>query len=203
MTELSPVVLMILVSGLLSYLFARRRCRHTISALETECKRLNIEITNTAKTAVEQYRLSEDFRATLELQFLNGKAIGAQAALDDYKSSEDFKNFRHVEYANGKQAGAAEELAKFHISYTPLLIDEKSFFSHKVDADYEMQLHYAGFPIGDPTCRITHHKQESKDENINKVLSIVANTLELAVEAATKQKIPITVAKTHKREPKK
>ena len=62
-----------------------------------------------------------------------------------------------------------------------------------------MQINYSGFPIGEPTRRITNRQQKSKDENVKLLLDTVNKTLELATEVASKSGIPITIGKSPKR----
>lgn len=152
---------------------------------------------------LDSYKSSREFRDMLELQFEKGKSEGASTAMQTYKSSDDFSIVLSSQHAKGKLDGAAEELQKFHITYTPVLIDHETFFSHKVDGGYDMQLHYAGFPIGEPTRRITSHEEKSKDENVNRLISLVEKTIETAASLASKQQIPVTITKSPKREKRK
>jgi hypothetical protein len=207
MTDLPIVALAIVLSLGIGYWLARRQAAQSIIDLQSQVVRLQrekIEIKETSsKNTLEEYKNSEEYRALLALQFEAGKAQGSTESLADFKASEEFNLLLNSEHAKGKLAGAAEELEKFHITYTPVLVDHETFFTHKVDAGYDMQIHYAGFPIGEPTRRITNHQEKSKDENITRVLEMVGKALEIAAAAATKQKIPVTVAKAPRRVNKK
>ncbi len=207
MTELPIIALAIVLSFGSGYWLARRKAAAFVLDLQAEVLRLQheqIEIKETSsKTTLGEYKKSEEFRAVLALQFESGKTQGSTKSLAEFKTSDEFNLLLNSEHAKGKLVGAAEELGKFQITYTPVLVDHETFFTHKVDAGYEMQIHYAGFPIGEPTRRITNHQEKSKDENITQVLKVIGTTLEIAAAAAAKQKIPVTVAKTPRRLPKK
>ena len=207
MTDLPITALAVVLSLGIGYWLARRKAAKSVFDLQAEVVRLQretIDIKETSsKSALEEYKNSEEFRAVLELQFESGKAQGSTKSLADFKASHEFNLHLNSEHAKGKLAGAAEELEKFHIIYTPVLVDHETFFTHKVDAGYDMQIHYAGFPICEPTRRITNHKEKSKDENIIQVLKVVGTALEIAAAAAAKQRIPVTVAKTPIRVSKK
>jgi len=178
-----------------------------VALLEQQCQDLQLQLMSSsqraANAALEQYKKSDEMQALLENQFKKGEAQGAVNALREHRGSEEFASILSAEYAKGKIAGAAEELQRFHITYTPVIVDHETFFSHKIDGGFEMQLHYSGFPIGEPTRRITSHQEKSKDENINQLLEYVDKTLEIAAAAATKMRIPITIGKTTKRIGKK
>jgi len=99
------------------------------------------------------------------------------------------------EFLRGKAAGAEEELARFEIRYQPILIDDDGFWNHSFEAGYEMQLHYAGLPVGDPTRRITHEQQKSNDENILKTMEVVTTVLLSLAKANSQRKISTAVSK--------
>lgn len=207
MTDLPIIALAVVVSLVFGYWLARRKSVESVVALQQEVTHLQREAVEarvaSAKRSLEEYKNSEEFRAVLAMQFESGRAQGSTKSLNDFKTSDEFNLLLSAEHAKGKLSGAAEELEKFHITYTPVLVDHETFFIHKIDAGYDMQIHYAGFPIGVPTRHITSHQEKSKDENITQALKIVGSALEIAATAATKQKIPVTVAKTPIRVSKK
>jgi hypothetical protein len=207
MIDLQTILLVTVISTIFGYWMARQRYIGQLQKAETIHFKIQNElaakIETMAAATLDNYKTSEEFQALLTLQYENGKNQGSARSLTDYKTSEEFAAVLGAEHAKGKLAGAADELNKFHITYTPVLVDHETFISHKVDAGYDMQLHYSGFPIGEPTRRITSHQEKSKDENINRMLDTVNKTLELAAAAATKQRIPVTVARTPKRVSKK
>lgn len=123
-------------------------------------------------------------------------------AKKEIRQSEGYEAILAREYARGKCDGAKEELAKFQITYTPVLVEGDNFFKKSTNVGYEMQMYYSGFPVGEPTRRITHHSEKSKDENINKIIDLVKDNLELIATAAGKHKIPVTVNKKPSRVPK-
>lgn len=148
---------------------------------------------NNNETAIIERHPTQEQTATIQLKIEHAALEAAEAAIQKFKSSDEFNALLSAEHAKGVQAGAEEERARFNITYTPIVIDHENFWSHKVDVGYDMQIFYAGFPIGEPTRRITHHQEKSKDENINKLLSTATNTLDLIAATATKSRIPVTV----------
>lgn len=141
----------------------------------------------------------EATNSDLKNQLFSVREEVGKASLEEFKNSDEFCTRLSLEYSKGKEDGAAEELKKFQLTYTPVVIDHENFITHKVDIGYDMQLHYSGFPIGEPTRRITHHKEKSKDENIKMLLSAVDSLLN-TIQVAANRRIPITVNKTPKRE---
>ena len=170
----------------------------TLTNLQEDLKSAQ-EMLATAKSQLRDYKRSEEFLALLETERERGRNEGQKSALGEFKTSDDFANLLAIEHEKGKRSGAAEELEKFHITYTPILVDVETFISRKVDVGYDMQIHYSGFPIGEPTRRITNRQEKSKDENIKLLLDTVNKSLELAVEVASKSGIPITIGKSAKR----
>lgn len=152
-----------------------------------------------SKAQMRNYKNSEEFGELLQIERERGQRDGEKSALSQFRTSEEFTNLLCIEHQKGKLDGAAEELKKFHITYTPVLVDVESFISRKVDVGYDMQINYSGFPIGEPTRRITNRQQKSKDENVKLLLDTVNKTLELATEVASKSGIPITIGKSPKR----
>lgn len=142
-----------------------------------------------------QKNSTQEYAATLQLQIEHAQLEATKAAIQNFKSSDEFNALLSIEHAKGVKAGEEEERARFNITYTPIVIDHENFWSHKVDVGYDMQIYYAGFPIGEPTRRITHHQEKSKDENINKLLNAATNTLDLIAATATKARIPVTINK--------
>ena len=210
MTDLPFIALAACVSLVFGYWLATRKATKLAEDLQTRVVRLKLEAVEavkakemSVKSAIEEYKISEELRAMLTLQFESGKVQGSIKSLAEYKSSDEFNLRLNFEHAKGKLAGASEELEKFHITYTPVLVDHEKLWSHRVDVGYDMQIHYGGFPIGEPTRRITNHKEKSKEENILQILKAVGSALGIAAAAAAKQKIPVTVVKDYKRVPKK
>jgi hypothetical protein len=121
--------------------------------------------------------------------------VAKKLAEKEIRQGEGYQAILEREYARGKGQGAKEELEKFQITYTPVLVERDSFLKNSVDAGYEMQIYYSGFPVGEPTRRITHHEEKSKDENINKVVDLIKDNLELLAMTAGKHKIPVAVNK--------
>jgi len=203
MIDMPIFIACIVLSSLAGYLLAARLAAARIATLTSEREnlqaRLSEAVESTRETTLDRYQNSDEFKALLALEFEKGKNEGALNALVDYKASDDFSALVDFHHQQGKMAGAAEELDKFHITYTPIIDDHETWYSHRVDVGYDMQIHYAGFPIGSPARHITHHQQKSKDENINRLVGVVAQTLEIAAGAASKHKIPVTVAKAPKR----
>ena len=151
------------------------------------------------KLDFRNFKTTEEFVELLQAERERGRRDGERMALSDFKTSDEFKNLLAIEHEKGRRKGATEELEKFHITYTPVLVDVETFISRKVDVGYDMQINYSGFPIGEPTRRITNQHQKSKDENIKILLDTVNKTLELATEVASKSGIPITIGKSPKR----
>ena len=207
MIDYPIITLATVVSLALGYWLAKRSASKALHELQADVVRLQLEIIEvketSAKTALEEYKSSAEMRAMLALQFEHGKSQGSTKSLAEYKTSDEFSLLLSSEHAKGKLDGAAEEREKFHITYTPVVADHETFFTHKVDAGYDMQIHYSGFPIGEPTRRIVNHQEKSKDENIIQALKVVGTALEIAAAAAAKQKIPVSVDKNHKRVSKK
>lgn len=152
-------------------------------------------IEQSAAEALDQNRYPPEYTANLQLRIDYARSEAAELAIQNFKLSDEFNALLSIEHAKGKTAGAEEERARFNITYTPVVIDHENFLSHKVDVGYDMQIYYAGFPIGEPTRRITHHQEKSKDENINKLLNAATDMLDLIADKATKSRIPVTVNK--------
>ncbi len=152
-----------------------------------------------AKSELRNFKTTEEFIELLQAERERGRRDGERTALSQFKTSDEFANLLAIEHEKGRRNGAMEELEKFHITYTPVLVDVETFISRKVDVGYDMQINYSGFPIGEPTRRITNQQQKSKDDNIKMLLDAVNKTLELATEVASKSGIPITIGKSPKR----
>jgi hypothetical protein len=199
MIDYTSAALISCVIAAIAYFLTKSAEGKKLNALQTkleESERTNgLLLEQRIKEALEHYKSSEDYSNTLTLRFQQGRAEGAESALQKFKSSDEFETALSLEHAKGRIAGAEVELSKFLITYTPVVVDHETWISHKVDIGYDMQLHYSGFPIGEPTRHITHHQEKSKDENINKLVGLATNTLELIASAASKQKIPVTVNK--------
>ncbi len=172
--------------------------QRTIRGLEEDLIQAHEKI-DRAKAELNGFKESDDFSRLLSTEFARGKLEGQSTAVVEFKSSDDLANLLSIEHDKGKRAGAAEELEKFQITYTPIIVDIETFLSRKIDIGYDMQIHYAGFPIGEATRRITNRQEKSKDENIKMLLDTVNKTLELVGEVAAKSGIPITIGKTPKR----
>ena len=175
-----------------------RFSRGKVKSLESELAATRLSMEN-AKFELRNFKTTDEFLEMMQSERERGKREGERTALSQFKDSDEFANLLALEHERGKRSGASEELKKFHITYTPVLVDVESFISRKVDVGYDMQINYSGFPIGEPTRRITNHQQKSKDENVRLLLDTVNKTLELATEVASKSGIPITIGKSPKR----
>lgn len=195
------------ISGITSLLIGLLAGRATMSnrVISGKIKALEADLADArrdfedAKLRLRNFKSENDFVELLTAERERGHREGERAALSQFRGSEEFSNLLALEHQKGKLLGATEELEKFHITYTPVLVDVESFISRKVDVGYDMQINYSGFPIGEPTRRITNRQQKSKDENVKLLLDTVNKTLELATEVASKSGIPITIGKSPKR----
>lgn len=199
MFDYTSIVLICIASTTLGYFLAKfrdgRRYNLTQNSFGDSDRSNGLLYENRIKEAVEKYKTSDEYNAIITLNFEQGKTEGAEIALRHFKASDEFETRLNLEHTKGKTAGEESERNKFEITYTTVIIDHESWISHKVDVGYDMQIRYAGFPIGEPTRRITNHQEKSKDENINKLVEMVTNSLELIAVAASKQKIPVVVSK--------
>lgn len=195
MIDYTSAVLISIATAAIAYFLTKSIEGKKLPTLKESERANSLLLEQRIKEAVEQYKSSENYVNMLTLKFEQGKAEGAENALQQFKSSDEFQTKLSHEHAKGKIAGAEDELSKFLITYTPVVVDHETWISHQVDIGYDMQLHYSGFPIGEPTRRITHHQEKSKDENIDKLVGLATNSLELIATAASRQKIPVTVNK--------
>ena len=148
------------------------------------------------KLALLEYKSSQELIALFDLRFRDGHQAGSAEAISNYKNSEGYDALFSLEHTKGKNAGMNEERTKWQLTYTPIVINNESFFSHTIETGYEMQIFYAGFPINDPLRRITDFHKKSKDHNINKFIEIAEKAVEVAVAIASKNKIPVSIKKT-------
>ncbi len=77
------------------------------------------------------------------------------------------------EFHRGKEVGHSEELKKFTLTYEPFeeRIEEYLGMKKRSTLGYNMQIHYAGFPIGEPTRRITHNNIAYDEKRIEALLN--------------------------------
>ena len=73
------------------------------------------------------------------------------------------------EFQKGKEAGRLEELANFTLTYEPFeeRIEEYMGLKKRSTLGYNMQINYAGFPIGHRTRYVTHNNIEYDEKRIN------------------------------------
>ena len=94
------------------------------------------------------------------------------------------------EFERGKAAGRAEELAKFELTYEPFVETVEEYLGLKKRSllGYDMQISYAGFPVGHRTRYVTHKNVEFDEKRIDMLLnSDVAGAVNDIVQlAATK-----------------
>jgi hypothetical protein len=94
------------------------------------------------------------------------------------------------EFERGKAAGRAEELGKFELTYEPFVetIEEYMGLKKRSLLGYDMQISYAGFPVGHRTRYVTHKNVEFDEKRIETLLnSEVASAVNGIVQlAATK-----------------
>jgi hypothetical protein len=76
-------------------------------------------------------------------------------------------------YRRGKDEGQKAELQKLAIVYEPYQELTEEYFGIKKRAEigYNMQLHYAGLPIGQPTRKTTHTNVEFDADKIEKIMN--------------------------------
>lgn len=87
--------------------------------------------------------------------------------------SADFAARLDNEYRRGKDDGHKAELEKLAIIYEPYQVVTEEYMGMKKRAElgYSMQLHYAGFPIGEPTRKVLHAKIEYDQAKIDKIMN--------------------------------
>jgi hypothetical protein len=187
-----------LASALTGFAFARVMTERKFDAIVRQ--RVAASIADSDSPGSEQPRVLQDapqIQALLALEYQRGQEAGKNAALAQFKSSDELAMMLTIEYAKGKEAGAKSELEKFEISYQTVEIEHDNLWRNTKVVGYDMQLHYAGLPIGEPARRITQRAQKSKDDQVYEALH---RTLGVIEAAATKAGIPIKVTKTIKRE---
>ena len=139
------------------------------------------------------FNKSPELQLLRDQAFESGRQEGLKHARTEFKLSDENALALQLRYEEGVRDGAEQELQKFHITYTRVQIENDNFFQNTVDIGYDMQIHYSGLPIGEPTRRITHRDQKAKDENILKLLETVDKTLETIIAVNAKLKVPISV----------
>lgn len=94
------------------------------------------------------------------------------------------------EFQKGKEAGRTEELANFTLTYEPFeeRIEEYMGLKKRSTLGYNMQIHYAGFPIGHKTRYVTHNSIEYDEKRIDSLFNseLVSAINEIVQLAATK-----------------
>lgn len=94
------------------------------------------------------------------------------------------------EFERGKAAGRSEELAKFELTYEPFVETTEEYMGLRKRSllGYDMQISYAGFPIGQRTRYVTHKNVEFDEKRIEMLLnSEVAGAVNGVIQlAATK-----------------
>lgn len=110
---------------------------------------------------------------TIKLQnkFLLEKESLIDEAIKKYKADDGHNAILDNEYKKGRVDGAKEELEKFSVTYQPFFERIDGLVWDDAVIGYEMQMNYAGFPIGDPTRRITNRESKFKEELVMKILN--------------------------------
>jgi len=175
-------------AALVSYLGARLSFQHKLATQQSEGV---AKTTEAARLALLEYKSSPEVVALMDLRYKDGHQAGSAEAIRVYKSSEGYEALMSVEHGKGKIAGMAEEKEKWVLSYTPVLISDEGFWSHTVEMGYDLQLFYSGMPVNQPIRHISHSEKKSKDENIQKFVSMAEGLVEVAASIAAKQKISV------------
>lgn len=77
------------------------------------------------------------------------------------------------EFQKGKEAGLSEELHNFQLTYEPFVDTVEEYFGLKKRSTlgYDMQIHYAGFPIGHRMRYVTHSSIVYDEKRIEALLN--------------------------------
>lgn len=77
------------------------------------------------------------------------------------------------EFQKGKEAGRSEELHNFQLTYEPFVdtVEEYLGLKKRSTLGYNMQIHYAGFPIGHRMRYVTHSSIEYDEKRIDALLN--------------------------------
>lgn len=99
------------------------------------------------------------------------------------------------EFQKGKEAGRSEELGNFQLTYEPFVDTVEEYFGMKKRSTlgYDMQIHYAGFPLGHRMRYVTHSSIEYDEKRIDallnsEVVSAINNVVQLAASKGVSAK---------------
>ena len=67
------------------------------------------------------------------------------------------------------------------VSYKHVIYHEDGLFKNKVVASYQVQFHYDGLPIGEPTEKIVYSANKVNREAVQEALTAALQTLQIAI----------------------
>jgi hypothetical protein len=85
-------------------------------------------------------------------------------------------------YLQGKRDGAAEALKRLCIRYDGYIEENNTFFAKYIETGYYSQLMLDGIPISERTKNVIKIVKESKDQNVEKMIDEINESLEKAVK---------------------
>lgn len=129
----------------------------------------------------------------LKSEAQNGQA--ARSAVEEFRKSGEFRLIKKSEYDRGYREGAANTMNDFQIQYQKFENIDEKFFSSIVETGYFMQLTYRGLPVGDVTKRVIHAGKKVDKKRVDEIINRLNDTVTSLVQAAAAGKIPVKEVK--------
>lgn len=131
--------------------------------------------------------------STLEAEACNGHT--AKTAIEEFRKSKEFRMIKKDEYNKGFREGTDNAIHDFQIEYQKFENVDEKFFSSIVETGYFMQLTYRGLPVGEVTKRVIHAGKKVDKKRVDGIIKKLNETVTLLVQAAALKKIPIKEVK--------
>lgn len=131
--------------------------------------------------------------STLEAEACNGHT--AKTAIEEFRKSREFRMIKKDEYNKGFREGTDNAINDFQIQYQKFENVDEKFFSSIVETGYFMQLTYRGLPVGEVTKRVIHAGKKVDKKRVDGIINKLNETVTLLVQAAALKKIPIKEVK--------
>lgn len=130
---------------------------------------------------------------SLQAEACNGQT--ARSAVEEFRKSKEFRMIKKAEYDRGLRDGASDAMNDFRIEYQKFENIDEKFFSSIVETGYFMQLTYKGLPIGGVTKRVIHAGKKVDKKRVEEIINRLNDTVTSLVQAAAAGKIPVKEVK--------
>lgn len=124
-----------------------------------------------------------------------GDGHTARSAVEEFRKSKEFRMIKKAEYDRGLRDGASEAMSDFSIEYQKFENIDEKFFSSIVETGYFMQLTYKGLPIGGVTKRVIHAGKKVDKKRVEEIINRLNDTVTSLVQAAAVGKITVKEVK--------